>query len=146
MPIGASQQSEEKMEIKMTGMIDVVFLLLIFFIVTLQIPEPEVMIETDLPRAEGVGDHEAVDEDRLEFDDLRLHIRWNETAGRSELRLNDNPIPGQTHLLSRLRMAHRMYEDGRIIIICDDDVPYDDLIQTISTIQMTELPMAFADL
>ncbi len=147
MVVGATQQEDEKMDLQMTSMIDVVFLLLIFFIVTLQIPEPEVMIETDLPRAEGTGDHEAeTDEDVEEFEDLRLQLVWNETAERTEIRLNEQRIPGQSHLLGRLRMAHRMYPDGRVIIIADDDVSYDDLIQTISTVQMTDLPMAFADL
>lgn len=146
MPIGASQQEEDKMEIKMTGMIDVVFLLLIFFIVTMQIPEPEVMIETELPRAEGVGESEAEEEDREDFEDLRLHLVWNETADRAEITFNNQSIPGQDQLRSRLEMAHRLHPDGRVIIMSDDDVPYDDLIQTISTVQMTDLAMAFADL
>lgn len=146
MAIGASRQEEEKMELKMTSMIDVVFLLLIFFIVTLQIPEPEVMIETELPRADDVGLTEAERELEDEFEDLQLRILWNETAGRSEIRFNERPVPGQTQLLGLLRIAQRMHPTGRVIVMCDDDVPYDDLIQTISTVQMTELPMAFADL
>ncbi len=147
MPIGAGRQDEEKMELKMTSMIDVVFLLLIFFIVTLQIQEPEVMIETELPRADRTGEHTAVEElDHEEFRDLRLHLAWNETTGRTQLKLNDETIPGQRQLEGRLRIAHRLHPDGRIVIACDDDVPYDDLIQTIITIQMIDMPLVFADL
>ncbi len=147
MPIGASRQEEEKMELKMTSMIDVVFLLLIFFIVTLQIPQPEVMIETELPRADEEGEHTAEEElDREEFMDLRLRLAWNATTNRSEIRLNEEPVRGWRQLEGRLTMAHRLHPDGRIIVACDDEVPYDDLIQAISSIQASGLPMVFADL
>ncbi len=147
MTIGASKQDEEKMELKMTSMIDVVFLLLIFFIVTLQIPEPEVMIETELPAAQDEGEHTAMEDmDIHEFRDLQLRLLWNETAARTEIRLNNEPVPGQRQLEGRLRLAHRLHPDGRIVIACDDDVPYNDLIQTIATIQLTNMPLAFADL
>ena len=56
---------QEKLELKMTPMIDVVFLLLIFFIVTLQIPREEAMIEAELPQARGDGEVTAEDETRL---------------------------------------------------------------------------------
>ena len=135
---------EDKIELKMTAMIDVVFLLLIFFIVTLQIPREEGMIETNLPKAEGVGETQAPEEMRAEFEDVRLTLR--KTAGRVETCVNDQPVSSLKLLIARLKSFSELYPEGRVIINCADEVPYQDLIRAINAAQIAELTIAFSNL
>ena len=138
-------QRDNKLELQMTPMIDVVFLLLIFFIVTLRIPAEEAMIETELPKAKGTGEAEAVDETRQEFDDILLHIR-QEAGSKSRVTINGQWMPSPAALKGRLDMLKTINPKGRVVIHADETVPYEELITAISVVQMVELPMAFADL
>ena len=92
MPIGKVEQ--EKLELQMTSMIDVVFLLLVFFIVTLKIPKEEQLIETDLPKAKGGGKTSAEQEEREEFEDVLLTlVPDNIHAGRAKVLVNGQHVP-----------------------------------------------------
>ena len=137
-------EQEEKIELKMTSMVDVVFLLLIFFIVTLSIPREEAMIETNLPKARGTGEAVAEDETKVEFEDVLLTLR--KSNGLVELYVNDQPIPGTYMLIAKLKTFSELYPEGRVIIDCDDKVPYRSLIEAISAAQIAELDISFANL
>jgi len=137
-------EQEEKIELKMTSMIDVVFLLLIFFIVTLQIPREEAMIETNLPRARGTGEAVAEDEMKVEFEDVLLSLR--RANGLVEIYVNQQPIPGTYMLIAKLKTFSELNPQGRVIIDCADNVPYKGLIEAISAAQIAELDISFANL
>lgn len=149
MPINASPSAEdEQLELQMTSMIDVVFLLLIFFIVTLQIPKQEAMIETDLPQAKGPSRTESVDDEppEQEFEDILLDLQKDATTGEVKTFVSGQRMMTPGQLASRLRMFQNINESGRVVIRCQDEVPYKDLVMAISIVQNVELPMAFADL
>jgi len=140
-------QQEEKLELKMTGMVDVVFHLLIFFIVTLRIPREEGMIETELPRAKGTGEVSAVQEQRRqEFEDVLLHIARDPQSGRVRTYVSNQLMRTPEQLLGRLKLFHDLNEQGRVVVKCEDDVPYQHLVEAISLVRAAGLPMAFADL
>jgi biopolymer transport protein ExbD len=148
MPIKASQPAEDdELELKMTSMIDVVFLLLIFFIVTLQIPPQEALIETELPQATGPGQATAEDEqEREEFEDILLTIRKDANTGRTKTFVSGQWMTTPGRLARRLMMFRNINENGRVVIRCGDDVAYKELVMAISVVQNVELPMAFAGL
>jgi len=137
---------EEKIELKMTAMIDMVFLLLIFFIVTLRIPKEEFMIETELPRAKGAGQVEGEDILREEFDDIMLSIVKEPGTGHVRTYVNNQWMMNPAQLRARLEFFKGVNERGRVVVQCADDVPYENLVEAISVVQIVELPMAFADL
>jgi biopolymer transport protein ExbD len=148
MPIHASQSSQDdELELKMTSMIDVVFLLLIFFIVTLQIPKQEAMIETELPQASGPSPNEAVDEEPPEeFEDILLTLQKDPNTGQVKTYVSGQWMMTPGQLASRLTMFRNINDSGRVVIRCQDEVPYKELVMAISIVQSVELPMAFADL
>lgn len=147
MPIKPSEtQDEDELELKMTSMIDVVFLLLIFFIVTLRIPEEEAMIETELPQAAGPGQQTGTTEEREEFEDILLTLRKDDTTGQVKTYVSGQWMMSPEQLASRLKMFRNINENGRVVVRCQDEVPYKKLVEAISIVQYVELPMAFADL
>ena len=146
MAIGARTQQEDKMELKMTSMIDVVFLLLIFFIVTLDIPKQEGMIDTELPKATGTGktttDEEQ--EERQEFEDIMLTIT-QDASGKVKTHVQGQWMMNYSQLRGKLRMYSRLKDDARVVVRCANDVPYKHLVKAISIVQMAGLPLAFAN-
>ena len=137
---------EEKIELKMTSMIDCVFLLLIFFIASLRIPKDEAMIETLIPQAKGTGQATVTQElTGKEFNDILLHIAVDE-AGNVRKYLGDQWMIAPGQLLSRLKQFQELNENGRVVIQCDDRVPYKDLIEAISIVNLARLGISFANL
>lgn len=148
MAINASDAGDEdELELRMTSMIDVVFLLLIFFIVTLKIPQKEAMIETLLPEASGTGQVKAEDEqEREEFEDIMLTLNLDQATQDVKTFVSGQRMRNARQLASRLKMFQNINEDGRVVVQCADDVPYKNLVEAISVVQAVELPMAFGNL
>ena len=137
---------DDKLELKMTSMIDCVFLLLIFFIASLKIPRDEAMIETMIPQAKGTG-QVTVEKpvEGPEFGDIVLRIVVDE-AGNARKYLGDQWMIGPGQMLGMLESFRKLNEKGRVVIQCGDDVPYKDLIEAISVVQLANLKISFANL
>jgi len=147
MPMGSkAAESGSRVELNMTPMIDVVFQLLIFFMVTLKLPAPEAMIETDLPTAKGPGTVkvEDVPPPEEDFEDIRLVI-FKDQTGTVQRYVNEMMIRGDGQLKRQLVDMRRIYPKGRVIVICADNVPYKYLVVAISIVQQAQLPIAFGD-
>ncbi len=142
---GKEKGQEEKIELKMTAMIDVVFLLLIFFIVTLQIPKEEALIETALPEKEEKQEGQEEEQERLaEFQDVMLALR--KERGGVQTYVNNQPVPSLKLLIARLQTFSELNPEGRVVIDCADDVPYEALVRAINAAQIAELGISFANL
>jgi biopolymer transport protein ExbD len=136
---------EEKLELNMTPMIDVVFQLLIFFMVTLRIPPTEAIIETALPKAKGPGEvSNDVIKDEEEFEDIRLIIAKDQT-GTVQRFVNQMMVRSDRQLKSQLVTMKGIHAKGRVVVVCGDDVPYQHLVRAISLVQEAGLPIAFGD-
>ncbi|MBS3762931.1 MAG: biopolymer transporter ExbD [Planctomycetes bacterium] len=144
----ASSSQNEGLELEMTPMIDVVFLLLIFFLINLEIPEEEGIIETNLPKAVGTGKiaTEEKEKEREEFEDITLRLAWNPTTEEVKRFVNRQPMLSDEMLLGTLKNLKEVYAKGRVVVQCQDEVPYASLVQTISLVQEAEMPMGFAGL
>ena len=137
-----------KLELKMTSMIDVVFLLLIFFLVTLSIPREEGAIETTLARAPSELDGRVppeVEDKQKELPDVLLHISRT-AAGRVRKELNMQPVLNDGMLLERLTALREASPDGCVVIHCNADVPYAEMVNAIGIVQMARLKIAIAGL
>jgi len=145
--MGSGAAAPPKLEINMTPMIDVVFQLLIFFMVTLKMPREEMMVETDLPTARGPGTIKVDDvpPPEEEFEDIRLLIIKDRRSGAVQRYINDMMVRSDSQLGGQLANMKKLYAKGRVIVICADDVPYKHIIKTISIVQAAELPIAFGD-
>jgi biopolymer transport protein ExbD len=135
-----------KLELNMTSMIDVVFQLLIFFLVTLHIPDEEQMIQTDMPKARGPGAATSVAEEQNleEFEDILLTIAMVNKQPKTYVA--GQWMPTDNMLLGRLEMFRNLNEKGRVVISCQPEVPYVRLVRAISVVQQAKLSLAFANL
>jgi len=134
-----------KIDLQMTPMIDVVFQLLIFFMLTLQLPKTEGMIETMLPTAPGPEEKgPGPPPPPSPFSDIVLTLT-RQPNGAVARTLNAMPVRSDRQLESHLAKMKDVYSDGRIIIACDGDVPYGHLVRTMSVVQRTGMTMAFSE-
>ena len=109
-----------------TPTIDVVFLLLIFFIATIRLPAPEANIRAFLPRTEEAPAEAAMEAEPEETEDetvIRITMR-----GTGVLLLNGAPVAGGFRELdSQLGVLRRVSVEGvetKVVIDAGPDVPY----------------------
>lgn len=120
----------------MTSMIDVVFLLLIFFIVTLQIPPDEGTLQAGVPKAQGVGTKTAPEEDpRTEFEDINVILRYNATQNLVLIACDNQQLHTFDMLFAKLQAKYKYNPKARVIIDCGDTVPYQGLVSALNAAQ-----------
>ena len=120
-----ASRSREELEVKMTPMIDVVFLLLVFFVWTSSFEKPEY----DLPGAVaetpvGGSSENPVDTPPVEsFDELVIRIAINN--GSSTIELGGDPLSGIDELGERIKEVTNLGVQPPVIVDPDDDVTMD---------------------
>jgi biopolymer transport protein ExbD len=101
-------------QINMTPMIDVTFLLIIFFLLSSHLAQQETQLELDLPTA--ASGRQAVDDERP-----RLSVNVQADGG---VMLGSTPTP-RDELFRRLRIEHeRLGDDLEVRVRADRAVPY----------------------
>jgi len=114
---------EEPVEIQMTSLIDCVFLLLIFFLVSSQMKKVEKELPIVLPQASAVRQvKEMPDMTTVSVDKF------------GEIYVNSQPV-GAEGLRARLREAAREHPDMRIRISGDVYAPFRSIVQVLDTCQ-----------
>ena len=128
-----AEDGHKEATLDITSTIDVVFLLLIFFIATIQLPDPEANIRAFLPREvvadAGPGD-EAEPEETKDETVIRITMR-----GARILELNGAPVAGgYRELDTQIGALKRVSVDGvdtRVIIDAGPDVPYRFVVNSV---------------
>ncbi|MFP6670103.1 MAG: biopolymer transporter ExbD, partial [Pirellulaceae bacterium] len=126
LPDSNSRRGRE-LEIKLTPMIDVVFLLLVFFIWNAQLQKVEYVLPSQLSVAAGNQEAKSMEPlPEADFDDVVVRIRWlNEQPSWS---INDNPVASLAQLQERLRIIQEIKRDAPVILHPDKQVPLGHVI------------------
>ena len=126
LPDSNSRQGRE-LEIKLTPMIDVVFLLLVFFIWNAQLQKVEYVLPSQLSVAAGNQEAQPLEPlPEADFDDVVVRIRWlNEQPSWS---INDNPVASLAELQERLMIIQEIKRDAPVILHPDKQVPLGHVI------------------
>lgn len=109
------------LDLSMIPMINLVFLLLLFFIVTLSQRTQEGMLETETPS--GQGEISQADE---ELEDETALVRIVRAADGVGLFFRDWPVAGYHDLAAQLR---QLPKDTPIILEAAPDVPFRDVVR-----------------
>ncbi|MCA9212113.1 MAG: biopolymer transporter ExbD [Planctomycetales bacterium] len=117
MPI--KTQQDEQPSLNMTPMIDIVFLLVIFFMVGTKFTEMERTIKLEVPRVKNIGALTAAPEKRL------INVFRNGT-----ITMDDQDFASVEQLESVLRESVREYPDLGVIIRGDGEGP----LQNVATV------------
>lgn len=117
-----------ELDIKMTPMIDVVFLLLIFFVWTASFQIVEMILPSSISAQTGtqVADPNEPPPPEEDFDNVVVRILWD---GQSpSWRINDIALPNLANLKGRLDTIARIKTDAPVILHADPLVPMGHLI------------------
>ncbi len=121
-------QRRQPMSLMMTPMIDVVFLLLVFFIWTASFQIVEQVLPSSLSAAQGTEplDADSPPPPEADFDDVIVRIIW--TGERPTWSVNQQAIATMEQLHSRLKTIADIKSDAPVILHPDDNVPLGDVI------------------
>ena len=116
----------EPLEIKMTPMIDVVFLLLVFFVWTASFQVVEYLLPSELSTL--LGNQAALEEPppEADFEDVVIRIHW--TGDQPGWTINDQQADSLAELHQRLQAIAQVKQDAPVILHPDEEVPLGDVI------------------
>jgi len=125
MRMGRKKDSEpEPLEINMTPMIDVVFLLIVFFMIVVDLTQQDLVI-LQLPKAEF-----AVPDKKPEKNRLTVNITWDKATQKSEIRVKRNvynldELKSWMFPIARSKIEPKTkFSKIPILIRCDKDAPF----------------------
>ena len=129
--------SDEKAALDITSTIDVVFLLLIFFIATIRMPKPEVDIRAFLPREEAqVAQKGGGGKETKTKDETAIRIDLRTGPGGAAIFLDDRRLKGGLRDLGRKLRALDKYRskdvESKVILAAQRDVPYLYVVRAIN--------------
>jgi biopolymer transport protein ExbD len=126
------------MPLDMTPMIDIVFQLLIFFILTLQISQPEGDLELALPLTRGPG-QPTVDATLP----LVVVLRSNAGGSLAEVRLGDARLADIDELHQRVERLvadnPALSQSGSVDLSCDANLDYEHAIAAVTAVSGSRL-------
>lgn len=122
-------RSQRGLKIEMTPMIDVVFLLLVFFVWTASFRMVELTLPSEVSISTGSSDSDMLDPppEDLDFDNIVVRITGD--ADQIALSMNDEPVENLATLGDRLKKICAIKSDAPVILHPDPTVSYGDVMQ-----------------
>ncbi len=117
----------KSLDLQMTAMIDVVFLLLVFFLWTSSFDEPEFDLSSDLALPSIGNSKPSSPAAPVPFDEIVVRIVQAE-RGQQELRLNSSTMPDLAELKTRLAAIANIGAQPAVIVHPDAPVPMETAI------------------
>ncbi len=122
-----SQTSASETKLQMSAMIDIVFLLLIFFIMTFRIVAQEGDFEMKATESRGVGGS-------VFSDPIRVRLRADAQGNLVEIRIGDYIVDNFNDLSERYAQLPRD-GDQAVILDCDFGLQYEHAVRAIDAIK-----------
>jgi biopolymer transport protein ExbD len=121
------QRTRGDLEISMTPMIDVVFLLLVFFVWTASFQVVENMLPTSLLTVAGTKATELAEPaPDLDFDEIVIRLIWEGRALRWQI--NNLRVASLEEVRSRLDQIAAIRQSATVILHPDQEVPIGDVV------------------
>jgi biopolymer transport protein ExbD len=117
-----------ELDIKMTPMIDVVFLLLVFFVWTASFQIVERVLPSNLAAVVGTlpANADEIPPPEEDFDKIVVRVRWLD--GQPAWTINDTQVVSLPQIRSRLEAIADIKRDAPVILHPDQDVPLGHVI------------------
>jgi len=117
--------------VRMTPLIDVIFLLMIFFIMTIRFVEPEGNLENRLPEKAGQG----ITDQKSDWEIVRIKIKLVRDGNQFKIYLQERVLNSYDELFSYLELL-----PDKILIVIEPDltVPYKYVIGIYNTCLKSE--------
>ena len=135
----ARQRLADKIDINMTPMIDIVFQLLAFFIMTLKIVQPEGDFDVRMP----LGAAAAAAPDEEQIPPIRIRLTAGET-GLGGIEMNGTAVASFEELQERVIALvgldsgpNSIADKTEVELDCDEQLPYEYVVNAISAVSGT---------
>lgn len=119
----------EAIDLKMTPMIDVVFLLMIYFIWSSSFGVSELLMPSDVaPETSGAGTSPSTEPPLPIADFEKIIVRIVTGPGGVGWRVNDQPVASLADLQRQLQPIANIKRDAPVVLHPDPEVPLGDVI------------------
>ena len=114
----------------MTPMIDVIFLLLIFFVCTASFRSPEQVLPTRLSLPGAIESDVQVDPQQLDLEEIVVELLWRNIDGRwrAQWQINNREYTQLAEVRGVLAAVRQLKDDLPVILDVEPDVPMEDVI------------------
>ena len=127
-----------RVPIDMTPMIDIVFQLLIFFVLTFRIAQPEGEFEMQMPRGRTAGAATS------EIPPMIVVLESSDAGALESVSFNNEPLAGLEQLHQRVSSLvaenPHLTTDGRVELRCDHHLAYEHAVAAIDAVSGSRLP------
>jgi biopolymer transport protein ExbD len=126
----------------MTPMIDVVFLLLIFFVWTASFQIVEQVLPSNLTAAAGsqAANDSQPPPPEADFDDVVIKVHWNANQETPSWEVNDTRLDSLANVRDRLRTIGSIKQDAPIYILPDENAPMLHVIDVYDAARLEKFP------
>ena len=114
----------------MTPMIDVIFLLLIFFVCTASFRPPERVLPTRLSLPGAIKSDQQLDPEVADLEEIVVEVLWRNIGGtgRAQWQINDRDYTSLADVGAVLLQVKELKNDLPVILDVEPDVPMEDVI------------------
>jgi len=134
-------RGRDKVDLLMTPMIDVVFLLLVFFLLTFRIVTLEGDFDIKMPRAAGPADHTANSADHTMqpiVPTLVVRLEADVRGDVSTIALNETQFASyealRNHIIGMLGADAAMQESAEVEFDCDYHLRYEETVRAVTAV------------
>jgi len=119
-------QQRGRFDVKMTPMIDVIFLLLIFFVCTAGFQPPEEILPTSFSLPGTIESDVQIDPEVADLDEIVVKVLWRN--GRVQWQINDVDYGRLAEVTAVLQRIAQVKSDLPVILDVEPDVPMENVI------------------
>lgn len=119
--------SEEKVKTDMTPIIDVVFNLLIFFMLTMNFQDEEGVLKASLPKDSGLNPHVVIPDDTEE-----IRVRILKETQTTQIYVGSNRIQDERALVSTLERLNSLMPENYVLIDSGKEAEFRYVIQVLN--------------
>ncbi len=129
-PVGRSGRSRKPIELMMTPMIDVIFLLLVFFLTTSSFQVLEQLLPSSVSQSNATAAGSTTESPIVPNQDAidQVVVKLKRLGGRSVAALHGSDLTDYSQLRERLRAISQVRADVPVIIDPSGDVPVKDVV------------------
>jgi len=120
---GVGGDDDEYIQLNLTAMVDVVMLLIIFFVTNLKFPKEEGTLSANLPKAGRA----APNANAPKID--KIVIGLDRPGDNVRIIVNNQPLQGLKALDVKLFSLQRQIPEAEVTMDVKPDVPYNDVVQ-----------------
>ena len=121
----------QTIDIKMTPMIDVVFLLLVFFVWTASFGVVERLLPSNVASASGARGDAKIDPDTVDFEQVVVRIQWHDQ--QPSWLINHRQLSGLDDVRATLSTIASIKSDLPVVVDPQEDVPLGFVIDVYDT-------------